>query len=77
MECQSYTGNRAHFQLLTVVLGSFQNLWKIAHPEWDSNPLTLDYMLSALPAKLRESVFFQFLIWDTGSGDIDIFVYKC
>ena len=54
----------------------FMDHSKIAHPGWDSNPLTLDYMLSALPAELRESDTFQFLTWDTGSGDRAIFVYK-
>ena len=49
---------------------------KIAHPWWDSNPRPLDYMPSALTADLRVCDPCQFMIWDTGYGDIDIFICK-
>ena len=37
-------------------------------------PRPLDYMSIAIISELRECDTFQFMVWDNGSGDIDIFV---
>ena len=39
-------------------------------------PWPLEYMLSALTAELPECDTSQFMVWDTGSGDIDILFVK-
>ena len=48
--------------------------WKIAHPWWDSNPRPLDSMPSALTAELWECHTFQFVVWDTDSLYMLLFV---
>ena len=46
--------------------------WKIAHPWWNSNSRLFNYMPSALITELRESDALKYIIWDTGSGDLDL-----
>ena len=50
--------------------------WKIAPPGRDSNSRPLDYIPCALTAGLREYATSQVMVWDTGSGDIDILFVK-
>ena len=49
---------------------------EIAHSWWDSNQRPLDYMSSALTAELRECDTSQFMVCDTGSGGMNVFVYE-
>ena len=74
----SMHGQQQPFSMWTVVLERIKIFMKlkIAHPWWDLNPSPLHYMLSAPTAELQECYTFQFIVWDTGSGNIDIFVYK-
>ena len=47
-------------------------LEKIAQSWWDSNPLPLDYLPSALTTELRGCDTFQTMMWDTGSSRAQI-----
>ena len=50
-------------------------MWqKAAQPRWYSKPRLTSYMTGVLAAKPRKWDIFQFLIWNTGSGDNDYFV---
>ena len=50
--------------------------WTIARLWWELIPRPIDYVPSILTAELRECDTFQFLIWDTGYGGMDILFVK-
>ena len=60
----------------TLLSGGIQNIVCEMVASRDLNPHPLDYVPNALTTGLWECDTFQFMVWDTGCGDIDILFVK-
>ena len=72
-KCPPWAGNSTHFDCEQLFLkqSKFYEM-ENSTPWWDSNPRPLDCIPSTLTAELRECNIHQFIVWDIGSGNIDI-----
>ena len=78
VKINTQNANRAHFDSEQLFLKQLK-FYEVQSTTWDTNQRTLDCMprtFCTLTDELRECDTSQFMGWDTGSGDIDIFVCK-